>query len=118
MIALAIVVVLLPLAPAFAAALTPRARPLGAVAAVSGLATVAVAVALAIDVSNGRRMSRAQRVRLRRRAERLLSRDDRAGRGARKLRVGRVPAGGGAARTSCGHCRSGSTSSSSRSSLR
>ena len=53
MIALAIVVVVLPLLPALAAALTPRARPLGAVAAVAGVATLGVAIALAIDVSGG-----------------------------------------------------------------
>jgi hydrogenase-4 component F len=56
MIGLAIVVVLLPLAPAFAAALTPRARPLGTVAAISGLATLATAIVLAIDVSDGHRI--------------------------------------------------------------
>jgi len=52
-IALAIIVVVLPLTPAFAAALTPRARPLGVVAAASGVATLGVAIALAIDLSDG-----------------------------------------------------------------
>jgi hydrogenase-4 component F len=50
-IALAVIVVVLPLLPAVAAALTPRARPLGAVAAGSGVATLGVAVALAIDLT-------------------------------------------------------------------
>jgi len=54
MIALAIIVMVLPLAPALAAALTPRARPLGAVAAASGAATLGVAIALAVDASRGR----------------------------------------------------------------
>jgi hydrogenase-4 component F len=57
MIALAVIVVLLPLAPGFATALTPRARPLGTVAAASGVATLAVAIALAIDVGGGHRVS-------------------------------------------------------------
>lgn len=54
MIALAIIVVALPLTPALAAALTPRARPLGMVAAASGVATLGVAIALAIHVSGSR----------------------------------------------------------------
>ncbi len=56
MIALALLVVLLPLTTALATALTPRARPLGAVATASGLATLAVAIALAIDVGGGHRI--------------------------------------------------------------
>jgi len=55
-IALALIVVVLPLAPALAAALTPRARPLGAVAAASSIATLGVAIAVALDVSGGRRI--------------------------------------------------------------
>ncbi|MGI8507449.1 MAG: proton-conducting transporter membrane subunit [Solirubrobacteraceae bacterium] len=57
MIALAIVVVALPLTPALAAALTARARPLGAVAAASGVATLGIAIVLAIDVGGGHRVS-------------------------------------------------------------
>ena len=53
MIALAIIVVVLPLGPALAAAGTSRAGPLGAIGAGSGLATLGVAVALAIDVGGG-----------------------------------------------------------------
>ncbi len=56
MIALAVIVVVLPLAPAFAAALTSRARPLGIVAVLSGVATLAVAIVLAVDLSGGRRV--------------------------------------------------------------
>ena len=56
MIALAIIVVVLPLTPAFATAFTGRARPLGAVAAASGLATLGVAVAIAVNVSDGHRV--------------------------------------------------------------
>ena len=56
MIALALIVVVLPLAPALAAAFTPRARPLGAVGAASGVATLGVAIALAIDLSGGHKV--------------------------------------------------------------
>jgi hydrogenase-4 component F len=56
MIALALIVVLLPLLPALATPFTPRARPLGALAAASGVATLAVAIALAIDVGGGHRV--------------------------------------------------------------
>ena len=54
MIALGLAVVLLPLAPALTASVTARARPLGVVSAVAGLASFAVAVVLAIDLSHGR----------------------------------------------------------------
>ncbi len=57
MIALAIIVVVLPLAPALATAFTAGARSLGAVAVASGLATLAVAIALAVHVAGGRRIS-------------------------------------------------------------
>ncbi len=53
MIALAVIVVVLPLTPALAAAVTPRARHLGAAAAGSGVATLAAAIALAVDLSGG-----------------------------------------------------------------
>jgi hydrogenase-4 component F len=56
--ALAIAVVLLPLAGAIAPAATSRARPLGAVTAASGLATLGVAVALAAGVASGDRVDR------------------------------------------------------------
>jgi hydrogenase-4 component F len=56
MIALALIVVLLPLLPALATPFTARARPLGALAVISGLATVAVAIVLAIDVGGGHRV--------------------------------------------------------------
>ena len=56
MIALALLVVLLPLLPALATPLTARARPLGALAAGSGLATLAVAIVLAVDVGGGHRV--------------------------------------------------------------
>jgi hydrogenase-4 component F len=52
-IALAISVVALPLLPALAAAGTARARALGTVAALSGIATLGVAIALAVEVSSG-----------------------------------------------------------------
>ena len=52
MIALIVIVVVLPLLPALAAAFTARARPLGAIAAASGLATLGVAIALAIDMTS------------------------------------------------------------------
>jgi hydrogenase-4 component F len=55
-IALTIIVVLLPLAPALATAGTARARPLGAISAVAGVATLSVAVVLAIDVGGDRRI--------------------------------------------------------------
>jgi len=51
-IALIVIVVVLPLLPALAAAFTARARPLGAIAAASGLATLGVAIALAIDMTS------------------------------------------------------------------
>ncbi|HTX46315.1 MAG TPA: proton-conducting transporter membrane subunit [Solirubrobacteraceae bacterium] len=57
MIALAVIVVVLPMAPALATALTPRARPLGTVSAVSGLATFGVAVTIAIEISGRHRVS-------------------------------------------------------------
>jgi hydrogenase-4 component F len=57
MIALALIVVALPLTPALAAAFTPRARVLGAIAAASGVATLGVAVALAIDASGRHHVS-------------------------------------------------------------
>jgi hydrogenase-4 component F len=57
MIALAIAAVVLPLLPAIATALTANARPLGTISAVSGLATLGVAVALAIDVGGGHRVT-------------------------------------------------------------
>ena len=56
MIALAVIVVVLPLAPAIATAFTARARPLGTVAAASGLATLGVAIALAVYVSDRHRV--------------------------------------------------------------
>ncbi|HUA02611.1 MAG TPA: proton-conducting transporter membrane subunit [Solirubrobacteraceae bacterium] len=56
MTALALIVVLLPLLPAFASGVTARARPLGTVAAVSGLLTLAVSITLAINVGDGRRV--------------------------------------------------------------
>ncbi|HTX12621.1 MAG TPA: proton-conducting transporter membrane subunit [Solirubrobacteraceae bacterium] len=56
MTALALIVVLLPLLPALATALTGRARPLGYAAVASGLATLAVAIALTVDVGGGRRI--------------------------------------------------------------
>jgi hydrogenase-4 component F len=56
MIALALIVVLLPLTPALATAFTARARPLGAVAVASGLTTLGVAIAIAVGVSGGRRV--------------------------------------------------------------
>ncbi|MGH2887451.1 MAG: hypothetical protein ACRDPA_32925, partial [Solirubrobacteraceae bacterium] len=56
MIALALIVVLLPLLPALATPFTARARPLGALAVASGLATLAVAIVLAIDVGGGHRV--------------------------------------------------------------
>jgi hydrogenase-4 component F len=52
-IALALIVAALPLIPALAAAITTRARPLGAVATASGVATLGVAIALAVDASTG-----------------------------------------------------------------
>jgi hydrogenase-4 component F len=55
MTALAILVVVLPLVPALATALTPRARPLGSLCALSGIASVAVAIVLAINVGGGHR---------------------------------------------------------------
>jgi hydrogenase-4 component F len=57
MIALTILVVVVPLAPALATAVTNRARPLGAVAVLSGLATLGVAIALAVDVGGGHRVN-------------------------------------------------------------
>jgi hydrogenase-4 component F len=57
MIALAVIVVVLPLLPALATGLTARARPLGAISAASGVATLGVAVALAIDVGGGQRVT-------------------------------------------------------------
>ncbi|MGH2891787.1 MAG: proton-conducting transporter membrane subunit [Solirubrobacteraceae bacterium] len=57
MSALAIIVIILPLAPALATALTSRARPLGAVCATAGVATLGVAVALAVDVGGGHRIN-------------------------------------------------------------
>lgn len=56
MIALALLVVLLPLLPALATPFTARARPLGALAVLSGLATLAVAIVLAVDVGGGHRV--------------------------------------------------------------
>jgi hydrogenase-4 component F len=56
MTALAIIVVALPLAPALATALTSRARPLGVVCAGAGVATLGVAVVLAVDVGGGHRV--------------------------------------------------------------
>jgi hydrogenase-4 component F len=56
MIALAVIVVLLPLLPALATPFTSRARPLGALAVASGLATLVVAIVLAIDVGGGHRV--------------------------------------------------------------
>ena len=53
---LALIVVLLPLLPAFASALTARARPLGVTAVFAGVATLAVAVALTVHVGGGRRV--------------------------------------------------------------
>jgi hydrogenase-4 component F len=52
-IVLAVIVVVVPLAPALACAATARARTLGAVAATSGVATVGVAIVLAVDASGG-----------------------------------------------------------------
>ena len=98
MIALAIIVVVLPLAPAFAAALhRPRAAARGGG---SGLRTGdAWRRGRARDQRQRRPpRARAQRLYLRRRAERLLSGDDRAGRRAGQLRIGRVPARRGGAR--------------------
>jgi hydrogenase-4 component F len=57
MTALAILVVVLPLAPALATTLTARARPLGALSASSGIAALGVAVALAVHVGSGRRVT-------------------------------------------------------------
>jgi hydrogenase-4 component F len=54
MIALAVIVVLLPLLPALATPFTARARPLGALAVTSDLATL-VAIVLAIGVGGGHR---------------------------------------------------------------
>jgi hydrogenase-4 component F len=53
MTALALLVVLLPLLPAATAAVTARARPLGLVSAAAGLATLGVAVTLAVELSSG-----------------------------------------------------------------
>ena len=56
MIALGLIAVGLPLAPALATALTPRARPLGLISAAAGVGALAVAIALAIDLSDGHRV--------------------------------------------------------------
>ena len=56
MTVLALIVVLLPLLPALATALSARARPLGTVSVVSGLATLAVAIVLTVHVGGGRRV--------------------------------------------------------------
>jgi hydrogenase-4 component F len=56
MTALALLVVLLPLLPAATAAVTARARPLGLVSAAAGLATLGVAVSLAVELSSGHRL--------------------------------------------------------------
>jgi hydrogenase-4 component F len=56
MIALALVVVVLPLLPALAAAVTPRAKSLGAIAAGSAVATLGVAIALAVGLGGGHRV--------------------------------------------------------------
>jgi len=57
MITLAILVVVLPLVPAAATAITPQARPLGTLCAVSGVAALAVAIVLAVNVGGGHRIS-------------------------------------------------------------
>ncbi|HTZ63330.1 MAG TPA: proton-conducting transporter membrane subunit [Solirubrobacteraceae bacterium] len=57
MVALAIALVVLPLAPALASSLTARARPLGFTAAGSSLATLAVAIVLAVRLASGHRTS-------------------------------------------------------------
>jgi hydrogenase-4 component F len=56
MIALGLIVIALPLAPALAAAVTPRARILGPIAAASGSGALGAAVALAIELSYGHRV--------------------------------------------------------------
>jgi len=56
MIALALIIVALPLTPALAAAVTSRARPLGMISAASGFVALGLAVALAIDLSSGHRV--------------------------------------------------------------
>ena len=53
MIALALIIVALPLVPALAAALTGRARTLGLISAAAGTSALALAIALAIDLSTG-----------------------------------------------------------------
>jgi hydrogenase-4 component F len=53
MIALALMVVAVPLVPAFAASVTASARTLGTTAAGAGVVTLALAIALAVDVSHG-----------------------------------------------------------------
>lgn len=54
MTALVLLVVATPLSIALAAAITPRARPLGTVAAVAGVATLVVALVLAVALVDGR----------------------------------------------------------------
>src|SRR5579875_3580885 len=56
MIALALLVVVLPLVPTFATLVSRRARTLGAICAVCGAGTCGVAVALAIELSPGARV--------------------------------------------------------------
>ena len=53
MIALALIIVVLPLLPALAAAVTGRARTLGLISAAAGIGALALAIALAIDLSAG-----------------------------------------------------------------
>ena len=53
MIALALIIVALPLLPALAAAVTGRARTLGLISAAAGIGALALAIALAIDLSAG-----------------------------------------------------------------
>jgi hydrogenase-4 component F len=57
MTALVALVVCLPLAGAIAPAFTSRARPLGAVTAASGIATLGVAVGIAVWLAEGRRFT-------------------------------------------------------------
>jgi hydrogenase-4 component F len=56
MIALALIVVVLPLVPTFAALFTGRARTLGAICAACGAGALGVGVALAIDLAPGARV--------------------------------------------------------------
>jgi hydrogenase-4 component F len=56
MIALALLVIALPLGPALAATVTSRARPLGLICAATGVGAFGLAVAVAVALSGGRRV--------------------------------------------------------------